>query len=412
MLGVAADDGHGAFARANASQSARQVVFSHRAAAACDRGRRPPRRSPREARRLEHRPAVLEDEAAAVEDRGRRWRRRGWRRRARIWLSAARVASISRRVPSTPSAERRRRDVDDDLGARVAAAAHRAVGRPDVLADLDRERRRSRTSKTVVAEGHAVGVERPARARRARTCAPRRRRCRSAASPSARTPRMRPRCTTAAALKRCAATRTVSPSDEHGAECRRSRGRSDSSSRRCASTKPRHWTRSSGVAADHLLRKGAERDAGVGHPAGRGHHRRRVAADGADGRAEAGNGQLHETHVSAYRVPACSAGRRGRLAGARVQDDVRDLPQPGRGRARRQRSAAPRAGRARRATATATAGPVWSGRSGGSRAARCGRWPPRSNRSPASDRGRWPRSCAPPPSCAASRRRAPSSPCP
>ncbi len=49
--------------------------------------------------------------------------------------------------PGHAGAERRRREVQDELGARVAAAAHRPVGRPDVLADLSGEACRSRTRR-------------------------------------------------------------------------------------------------------------------------------------------------------------------------------------------------------------------------------------------------------------------------
>ena len=53
------------------------------------------------------------------------------------------------------------------------------------------------------------------------------------------------------------------------------------------------------VAADDLLGKGAERHVVVGHPPGRRHQGGGVADDGADGGAEAGHRQLHETHASA-----------------------------------------------------------------------------------------------------------------
>ena len=78
------------------------------------------------------------------------------------WLSAARVAIISRRVPTTPARKGEAERLQDELGARVAAAAHGAVGRPDVLADLDGDRAEVEGVDAIAAED-ALGVEREAR---------------------------------------------------------------------------------------------------------------------------------------------------------------------------------------------------------------------------------------------------------
>jgi hypothetical protein len=53
------------------------------------------------------------------------------------------------------------------------------------------------------------------------------------------------------------------------------------------------------VAANDLLWEGAQRHIVVGHLPGRRHQGGGIADDGADGGAEAGHGQLHETHTSA-----------------------------------------------------------------------------------------------------------------
>ena len=55
------------------------------------------------------------------------------------WLSPARVATISRRVPTTPTRKGGGGEVAHELGPRVAAPSHRPVRRPEVLADLERD---------------------------------------------------------------------------------------------------------------------------------------------------------------------------------------------------------------------------------------------------------------------------------
>ena len=168
----------------NASQSERHVVFSMRSRRVRSRSTTADHQPSRNRGASSTQPAVLEDEAAAVVDQPVLPADGVGVEQHRLVVGGARRQHLApRRVDA--HAVRRGRDVDDDLGARIAAPAHRPVRRPRVLADLDGDGRRSRTRR-----GSRRAARRrrraPARGRRARTCAPRRRRCRSAASPSAR----------------------------------------------------------------------------------------------------------------------------------------------------------------------------------------------------------------------------------
>ena len=178
----------------------RQVVFSRAQAQRCGRGPPPPRRSPRGSAAPRAPAAVLDDEAAAVEDEPVVARPPRWRRRActgcppRAWR-ASRAA-----CRTTPDAERRGGDVHHQLRAGVACAG--ASGRR--RSRCPRRPRRASVPKSKleeeVAERHAAVLARPCPGSRARRCAPRRRRCRWAASPSAPARGSAPPATTAAQL--------------------------------------------------------------------------------------------------------------------------------------------------------------------------------------------------------------------
>jgi hypothetical protein len=107
---------------------------------------------------VDHQAAVLEDEAAAVVDQPVLSADRVRVEQQRLVVGGAgREHLAPRRVDA--HAIRRGRDVDDDLGARVAAAPHRPVGRPRVLADFDGDVTEIEM-ESIVAEGNAVPVER------------------------------------------------------------------------------------------------------------------------------------------------------------------------------------------------------------------------------------------------------------
>ena len=109
-----------------------------------------------EARRVEQNAPVLGDEAAAVEDEPVVRADEVRVGDGALVVGGARRDHLAARLGDAEP-ERGGREVDDDLGPRVAAAAHRPVGRPDVLADLER-RRAEVEVEDEVAEGDAVAT--------------------------------------------------------------------------------------------------------------------------------------------------------------------------------------------------------------------------------------------------------------
>ncbi len=246
-----------------------------------------------EARRVQLEPAALEDVAAAVEDQ------------PVLLADAVRVdqcglvvggAGGQHLAPRRDHADAVRRggDVDDQLGAGEAAPPHRPVGRPGVLADLDRQRAEVE-AEDVVAERDAGGVE-----------------CES--RPAARQgPRLVEDVVRRELLLRHEAEEPAAV--QHGRRVEEVAARlgdhaQHEDRRQCSGFRGdpldlralRRHERAPldqvllGVAADDLLGEAGDGDVRRGHLACQRQHARAVRAHRAHGRVHAGDADLHESH--------------------------------------------------------------------------------------------------------------------